>query len=93
MAILITGGTKGIGRGIAERFAGPDVTVLLNYANDDVAAQAAADAVTALGGTPVLLKRDVSTTPFAFSINLRRCRTMQEIRSGGSRSIRLKPST
>jgi enoyl-[acyl-carrier protein] reductase III len=62
MAILITGGTKGIGRGIAERFAGPDVTVLLNYASDDAAAQAAADAVTARGATPVLLKRDVSTS-------------------------------
>ena len=62
MAILITGGTKGIGLGIAERFAGPDVTVLLNYANDDAAAQAAADSVTALGGTPVLLKRDVSSS-------------------------------
>lgn len=60
MSILITGGTKGIGRGIAERFAGPDVDVFLNYVSDDAAAQSAAAAVAERGGRPVLLKQDIS---------------------------------
>lgn len=62
MSILITGGSKGIGRGIAEEFSAPGVTVLLNYAHDDSAAERAAGAVAARGGTPVLLKQDISTT-------------------------------
>ena len=39
MAILITGGSKGIGRAIAERFSAPGVKVFVNYASDDAAAQ------------------------------------------------------
>ena len=62
MSILITGGTKGIGRGIAERFAGPGVSVFLNYVRDDGAAEAAAAAVAERGGTPVLLKRDITSS-------------------------------
>ena len=38
MSILITGGTKGIGRAIALAFAEPGVDVFLNYAGDDDAA-------------------------------------------------------
>lgn len=61
MAILITGGTKGIGLGIAERFSTPGTKVFLNYVNDDAAAERAAEAVTAKGAEPILLKRDIST--------------------------------
>ena len=39
MSILITGGTKGIGRAIALAFAEPSVDVFLNYAGDDEAAR------------------------------------------------------
>jgi NAD(P)-dependent dehydrogenase (short-subunit alcohol dehydrogenase family) len=60
MSILITGGTKGIGRGIAERFAAPGVTVFLNYVRDDSAAESTAAAVRDRGATPILLKRDIT---------------------------------
>lgn len=60
MSILITGGTKGIGRGIAERFASPGNHVFLNYVSDDAAADAAAQAVADRGATPVLLKGDIT---------------------------------
>jgi enoyl-[acyl-carrier protein] reductase III len=60
MAILITGGSKGIGRAIAERFAEPGTDVFLNYAHDDAAAEAAAEAVRERGATPHLLKLDIT---------------------------------
>ena len=62
MTILITGGSKGIGRGIAEEFSAPGVTVFINYAHDDAAAEQASAAVAARGGTPVLLKQDISSS-------------------------------
>ena len=43
MSILITGGTKGIGRAIALSFAEPNNHVFLNYAGDDAAAGHAHD--------------------------------------------------
>ena len=61
MAILITGGSKGIGRSIAERFSAPGVQVFVNYASDDAAAQETATLVRARGGEPILLKQDIST--------------------------------
>lgn len=60
MAILITGGTKGIGLGIAERFAQPGTKIFLNYVRDDAAAEQAAESLSAKGAEPVLLKRDIS---------------------------------
>ncbi len=59
MSILVTGGTKGIGRAIAERFAAPGVKVFLAYASDDDAAMEASAAITAKGGEPFLFKGDV----------------------------------
>lgn len=60
MTMLITGGTKGIGRGIAERFAEPGTTIFLNYVSDDRAADEAAEAIAARGATPVLIKCDIT---------------------------------
>ena len=68
MAILITGGSKGIGRCIAERFAAPGVKVFINYASDDAAATSAAQAVRERGGEPILLKRDVATSAGAAAL-------------------------
>lgn len=60
-AVLITGGTKGIGLAIAERLAGPGVSMYLNYRQDRQAAQNAAERLIALGATPHLICADVST--------------------------------
>ncbi|HEX8752251.1 MAG TPA: SDR family oxidoreductase [Solirubrobacterales bacterium] len=61
MAICVTGGSSGLGRAIAERFAPGGTDVFVNYhANDEAAAQAVA-AVEAAGGVPHLVKADVGT--------------------------------
>lgn len=59
MAILVTGGSSGLGRALAERFARDGNQVFINYhANDEAAAEAEA-AVAAAGGVPYLIKADV----------------------------------
>jgi enoyl-[acyl-carrier protein] reductase III len=61
LAICITGGSSGLGRGIAERFARTGTDVFINYhANDEAAAEAAA-AVEAAGGRAHPIKVDVGT--------------------------------
>ena len=61
MVILVTGGTKGIGRGIAERFAEPGATLFLNYAHDDEAARSTAHHLESRGAVVHLVKQDVGT--------------------------------
>lgn len=61
MTILITGGSRGIGRAIAEEFATDGTDVFINYHADDEAAQEAAAAVESAGGTPHLVKGSVAT--------------------------------
>lgn len=57
---LITGGTRGIGRAIALKFAAQGVELALNYFRNRRAAEATADAVEALGAPrPLLLKANV----------------------------------
>jgi enoyl-[acyl-carrier protein] reductase III len=61
MAICVTGGSSGLGRAIAERFARDGGDVFINYhANDEPAAEALA-AVEAAGGRAHLVKADVGT--------------------------------
>jgi enoyl-[acyl-carrier protein] reductase III len=61
MAILVTGGSSGLGRAIAERFAPDGNDVFVNYhANDEAAAEAEA-AIAAAGGSPHLVKADAGT--------------------------------
>lgn len=61
MAILITGGTKGIGLAVAKAFAREAGDVFLNYHSDDGAALAAAKQVSEAGGRPHIVKADAGT--------------------------------
>jgi enoyl-[acyl-carrier protein] reductase III len=59
MAICVTGGSSGIGRAIAERFAVPGAEVFVNYHADEEAAAEAAAAIAARGASAHLIKADV----------------------------------
>ncbi|GIK82674.1 MAG: enoyl-[acyl-carrier-protein] reductase [Alphaproteobacteria bacterium] len=61
MAILVTGGTKGIGLAIATRFAKTGTDVFMNYRQDEEAARQAERLVAQQGGRPHLVCGDVST--------------------------------
>ncbi|MFN8163375.1 MAG: SDR family oxidoreductase [Solirubrobacterales bacterium] len=61
MAICVTGGSSGLGRAIAERFARTGTDVFINYHANDEAAGDARAAVEAAGGIPHLVKADVGT--------------------------------
>ncbi|MBO4665586.1 MAG: 3-oxoacyl-[acyl-carrier-protein] reductase [Paludibacteraceae bacterium] len=57
---LVTGGSRGIGRAIAERLAREGYAVLINYQQNDTAANDVKRAIEASGGTAELLRFDVS---------------------------------
>ena len=61
MAICVTGGSSGLGRAVAERFARDGSDVFINYHANDEAAAEAVSAVEAAGGVPHLVKADVGT--------------------------------
>ena len=61
MAILVTGGTKGIGLAIARRFAKPDTDVFLNYRADAASADKAKAEIEALGARCHIIQGDVGT--------------------------------
>jgi 3-oxoacyl-[acyl-carrier protein] reductase len=56
---IITGGTKGVGKGIADRFAALGMNLVVAYASDDAAARAAAEDLTRHGATVLLVKTDL----------------------------------
>ena len=60
---LITGSSRGIGRGIALEFAREGAHVIVNYRRDAAAADATARAIEALGGNAIALQADVSDWP------------------------------
>jgi enoyl-[acyl-carrier protein] reductase III len=61
-AVLVTGGTRGIGKAIALRFASLGAkTIALGYLRNDSAAEAAAEDVRAAGAEPVLVRGNVAS--------------------------------
>ena len=58
-AILVTGGSRGIGRAICEALAGPDTHVFINYAAASAAAEETAERVRAAGGSATIVQADV----------------------------------
>jgi enoyl-[acyl-carrier protein] reductase III len=61
MAVLITGGTKGIGLAIARRFAADGAEVFLSYREDTAAAAAAVAGIERRGGSAVAIQADVGS--------------------------------
>jgi enoyl-[acyl-carrier protein] reductase III len=61
VSILVTGGTKGLGRATAVRFAAPGVDVFVSYHADEAAAASAEAAISAKGATAHLVQADVGT--------------------------------
>jgi 3-oxoacyl-[acyl-carrier protein] reductase len=57
---VVTGGSKGIGAGIAKALAAEGASVVVNYASDKAGAEAVVSAITAAGGKAVAVGGDVS---------------------------------
>lgn len=57
--VLVTGGSRGIGRAVCIRLASEGYHVIVNYVSNDAAARETLEAVIAAGGTGELLKFDV----------------------------------
>lgn len=58
-SVLVTGGSSGIGRAVAEYFAARGATVFANYHTNEAAARATAQAIEGLGGICHLIRCDV----------------------------------
>lgn len=58
---VITGGSKGIGTAISERFGQEGMKVVINYRSDEAGAQAAADIVKQNGGAAVIVQADIGS--------------------------------
>lgn len=58
---VITGGSKGIGNAIANRFGQEQMAVVINYNSDQKGAQKAADLVVENGGQAVIVKANIAT--------------------------------
>lgn len=61
MAILVTGGTKGIGLAVAAAFAESGTDVFVNYHSDEKAAEAARNRLSATGARVHLIRADAGT--------------------------------
>lgn len=62
---LVTGASRNLGRGIAERLADSGALVALNYAANDAAAQEVLAAIEAKGGRAFLVKQELGTAEAA----------------------------
>jgi 3-oxoacyl-[acyl-carrier protein] reductase len=56
---LVTGGSRGLGRGIAEGFAAEGAKIVVNYVKDADAADAAVDAISRAGGEAIAVRANV----------------------------------
>ncbi len=59
-SVLITGASSGIGAAVAKGFAECGAAVAIHYASNAEGAQAVADAITAAGGTAVIVQADLT---------------------------------
>jgi 3-oxoacyl-[acyl-carrier protein] reductase len=59
---LVTGGSRGIGRAIAEAFAEQGATVIVNFVRGEAQAKEVAEGIVARGGTAEILGFDVADT-------------------------------
>ncbi|MBC2878177.1 MULTISPECIES: SDR family oxidoreductase [Streptomyces] len=57
---VVTGGSRGIGRAVAERLAREGLTVAVNYASDSASARETVRAITEAGGRAIALRADVA---------------------------------
>jgi 3-oxoacyl-[acyl-carrier protein] reductase len=57
---IVTGGSRGIGRKVAERLAADGLAVIVNYAGNETEAKAAVDAIEGNGGRAIAVKADVA---------------------------------
>jgi enoyl-[acyl-carrier protein] reductase III len=61
-AVLVTGGTRGIGKAIAQRFAADGADrIVLGYLRNDTVAEETADELRAAGSEPVLVRGNVAS--------------------------------
>ena len=60
---LVTGGSRGIGRGIALEFAREGASVAVNYRRDEAAARETVAQIERLGGAAIAVQADVSDWP------------------------------
>jgi enoyl-[acyl-carrier protein] reductase III len=60
-AVLVTGGTRGIGKEIAIRFASLADRTVLGYLRNDAAAEAAAEEIRTAGSEPVLVRGNIAS--------------------------------
>ena len=60
---LVTGGSRGIGRGIALALARAGANVAINYRRDETAARATADAIEGCGAAARMVRADVAEWP------------------------------
>ncbi|MEQ9815361.1 MAG: glucose 1-dehydrogenase [Azospirillaceae bacterium] len=60
--VLVTGGSRGIGRAICEAAAASGHAVAFNYRSDDAAAESLRDGIEAAGGEVLAVKADIAAT-------------------------------
>ncbi len=59
--VVVTGGSRGIGRAIAIEFGKKGANVVINYVSSDAEAEKVAEEIKSLGGNAILVKGDISS--------------------------------